>query len=202
MKTQTQKSVHEHPRVVAKQAEIRAVEDRLKLAIEREQAARARLRDRVAVIRSDDVAPEKKKAAKARKLQKLLSGGVESGIDPADELQAALREQQTLREGQIALAAELREIVADVSHEFAVDYLEPRLRDDTIELYEHLARGATVMARIRARTADALRLGYHVSSAYVPDLVPPTAWGLGDPADFGSELARMRRALAQQGWLK
>jgi len=45
-------------------------------------------------------------------------------------------------------------------------------------------------------------LGYHVSSAYVPDLVPPTAWGLGDPADFGSELARMRRALAQQGRLK
>jgi hypothetical protein len=65
----------------------------------------------------------------------------------------------------------------------------------------HLARAAAVMVRTRGRTADALRLGYHVSSAHCPDLIPPIAWALGDSADFSSALARMRRNLVAKGWL-
>jgi hypothetical protein len=200
MKTKPQTSVHDHPAVAAKRSEIAAVDERLKQAAQREAAARARLRDLAPVMRTADAA--KKRASLASKAKQLLAGGIVSSADPAAEVVAAEREQSILREAQIELAAEFRAIVAEISDQFTTDYLAPLVRADTVELYGHLAQAASVMARLRGRTADALRLGYRVSSAQCPDFVPPVAWRLGDPADTGSELARMRNALVTKGWMK
>jgi hypothetical protein len=183
MKTQAKPSAHDHPDVVAKRAEIAKVNERLKQAELREQAARQRLRDLAPVIRTADVA--QKKASAADKVRKLLSGGVVSAADPAAELEAALREQDILHDAQCELATELHQIIGALSDEFTTNYLAPLVRDDTVEIYEHLSRGAAAMARVRGRAADALRLGYRVSSGSCPDLVPPAAWGLGDPANTG-----------------
>jgi hypothetical protein len=201
MKTKPLTSVEDHPSVIAKRTEISAVDERMKLAERREAAARQRLRDlRPVVMGPADVAA--KKASTADKVRKLLIGGSISSADPTSELEAATREQNMLHDAQIELATELRQIIVEISDEFTTDHLGPRIRDDTVEIYEHLARAAAVMARVRARTADAIRLGYRVSSGHCPDLVSPIAWGLGDPANSGSELWRMRRALVEKGWMK
>jgi hypothetical protein len=200
MKTKALASVEDHPDVAAKRAEIAAVGERMKLAERREAAARQRLRDLAPTVRPADAA--QKKASLASKAKQLLGGGQISSADPASELVAAEREQAILHEAQIALHDQLRVLIGDLSDEYATDYLAPRVRDDTVEVYEHLARAAAAMARMRQNTANALRLGYRVSSAHCPDLIAPTAWRLGDPADTGSELARMRRALVEKGWMK
>jgi hypothetical protein len=202
MKTKALTSILEHPAVAAKRAEVEAVNERLKQAVQREAAARARLRERVASVRTDDVPLETKKARAKGKIEKLLAGGTVSAMDPADDLQAALAEQDILHAAQVELGGELHELVATVSHEVTLDYLQPAFKVDTIELYEHLARAAAVMMRMRDRTADAIRAGYHLSSGSLPDLVPRTAWALGDPGDFCSQLAKMRRDLVAQGWIK
>jgi hypothetical protein len=202
MKTKPQTSVEDHPSVIAKRAEIAAVDERMKLAERREAAARQRLRDLRPVVIGTADAAAKKKASSADKVRKLLIGGSISSADPQSELEAASREQNLLRDAQIELATELHQIIGDLSDEYNVAHLGPLVRDDTVAIYGLLAETAAVMARVRGRTADALRLGYRVSSAHCPDLIPPTAWRLGDPADTGSELARMRRALVEKGWLK
>jgi hypothetical protein len=196
--TKPQTSIEANPLVAVKRAEIRAVDERLKQAKLREQAARQRLRDLAPVIRTDAAT---KKASLASKAKQLLAGGVVSSADPASELQAAEREQGILHEAQIELAAELRQVIGEISDEFNTDYLAPRIRDGSVEVYEHLARAAAAMARMRAATADALRAGYRVSSAHCPELIPSTAWALGDPAVTGSELARMRNELVRRGWM-
>jgi hypothetical protein len=200
MKTKPQASVEENPAVASKRAEIRAVDERLRQAVQREAAARQRLRDLAPVIRTEDAA--KKKASAADKVRRLLAGGTVSSADPAAELEAAEREQSMLHGAQIELAAELRAIIGELSDEFGADYLEPRVRDGSVEVYEHLARAAAAMARMRQNTTDAIRLGYQVSSAHCPDLIAPAAWGLGDPASSGSALWRMRGELVKRGWMK
>jgi hypothetical protein len=200
MKTKAQTSIEDHPAVAAKRAEIALVNERMKQAERREAAARQRLRDLAPVIRTADV--DAKKASAADKVRKLLAGGTVSSSDPAAELEAAEREQSMLHGAQIELNAELRAIVSGLSDEFGADYLEPRVRDDTVAIYGLLAEAAAVMARVRGRTADAVRLGYRVSSGHCPDLVPPAAWALGDPAVTGSSLWRMRGELVKRGWLK
>jgi hypothetical protein len=201
MKTSKPQSVEDHPLVIAKRAEIATVAERMKLAERREQVARQRLRDlRPAVIGTADVA--KKKASAANAVKKLLAGGTVSSADPASELAAAEREQAILHEAQIQLATELRQIISELSDQLATNYLAPRIRDGSIEVYEHLARAASALAQMRATTTDALQLGYSVSSSHCPDVIAPSAWRLGDPSDTGSELARMRNALVTKGWMK
>jgi hypothetical protein len=202
MKTKPQTtSVEDHSDVIAKRAEITTVETRIRQAVQREAAARQRLRDlRPVVIGTADVA--KQKASTADKVRKLLIGGSISSADPAAELEAAEREQSLLHNAQIELHDQLRGLIGEISDQYSIAHLAPLVRDDTVEIYEHLARAAAAMARVRSRTADALRLGYHVSSAHCPDLVPPVAWRLGDPSDTGSELWRMRQALVEKGWMK
>jgi hypothetical protein len=200
MKTKPQTSIESHPDVIAKRGEIRAVDERLKLAELRERAARQRLRDLAPVIRTADVA--KRKASAADKVKKLLAGGSVSSTDPAAELEAAEREQTILREAQIELAAELRAIIGEISDEFNTAYLAPLVKADTLEIYGHLAQAAAAMARMRQNTADALRLGYRVSSGHCPDLIPPAAWRLGDAGNCGSALWGMRNELVKRGWVK
>jgi hypothetical protein len=200
MKTKPQISIEDHLSVIAKRAEIAAVNERLKQAELREQAARQRLRDLAPVIRTADVA--KRKASAADKVKKLLAGGSVSSADPASEAEAAAREQFMLRDAQIELHEQLRQIIGEISDEFNTDYLAPRIRDGSVEVYGHLAQAAAALARMRAATADALRLGYRVSSAHCPDVIPSIAWGLGDPANSGSELWRMRGELVKRGWLR
>jgi hypothetical protein len=200
MKTKPPASIEDHPSVIAKRSEIAAVDERMKLAVRREAAARQRLRDLAPVIRTADV--DAKKASAAAKVRKLLAGGAISSADPAAEVEAATREQYMLRDAQIELHDQLRGLVGELSNDFTIDYLGPLVKADTVEIYEHLARAAACLARVRVRCADALRLGYRVSSAHCPDLVPPVAWRLGDPGTTGSELARMRNALVEKGWMR
>jgi len=174
------------------------VNERLKLAERREAAARQRLRDlRPVVIGTADTVAKTKSAAS--KVRKLLSGGTISSTDPAAEVEAALREQDLLHNAQIELAAELRQIIGDISDEFAIAHLGPLVRAGSVEVYEHLARAAAAMTRMRAATADAIKAGYRVSSVSCPDVIPPAGWALGDPASSGSELARMRNMLVAIG---
>jgi hypothetical protein len=194
-------SIESHPGVIEKRAEITAVATRLKQAELREAAARQRLRD-LGPVRITTAAADAKKATAAAKVRKLLAGGVVSSADPASQLSAAEAEQSLLREAQSVLATELRQIIGEISDEFTTDYLEPLIKTDTVQIYEHLALAAAAMARVRGRATDAARLGYRVSSAHCPDLIPGSAWGLGDPSSAGSELWRMRRRLVEQGWLK
>jgi hypothetical protein len=199
MKTSKPQSVEDHPSVIAKRAEIAAVAERLRQAERREQVARARLRDLRPAAPADAA---KQKVSTASKVAKLLAGGTVSSSDPVDELVASEREQAILREALSELHDQLRWLIGEISHEFSTDYLEPRVRDDTVALYGLLAEAAAVLARLRGRTATALQLGYRVSSAHCPDFVPLSAWRLGDPGDSGSELWRMRGALIARGWLK
>jgi hypothetical protein len=200
MKTKPQASVEENPAVASKRAEIAAVSERLKLAERREAVARARLRDLAPrVISAADAA--KKRDSATDKVRKLLIGGSISSSDPAAELEAAEREQSLLRNALSELHDQLRGLIGGLSDEYNVAYLAPLVRDDTVEIYEFLARAAAALARVRGRTADAVRLGYHVSSFSCPDLIAPSAWRLGDPGNIGSELARMRGELVKRGWM-
>jgi phytoene/squalene synthetase len=164
MKTKVHASVEDHPSVIEKRREIANVAERMRQAERREQAARQRLRDLAPVIRTADV--DAKKNSAAAKVKKLLAGGTVSSTDPKAELAAAESEQSMLHGAQIELNAELRQIIGELSDEFGTDYLEPRVRDDTVAIYGLLAEAAAVMARVRGRTADAVRLGYRVSSGH------------------------------------
>src|ERR1700730_17721987 len=101
MKTLKPQSVESHAGVIAKRAEIAAVDERMKLAELREAAARQRLRDLVPVVISTADVVAKKKASAADKVKKLLAGGTVSSADPAAELEAATREQYMLRDALI-----------------------------------------------------------------------------------------------------
>jgi hypothetical protein len=201
MKTKAPASIEDHALVIAKRAEIATVETRLKQAELREAAARQRLRDlRPAVIGTADVAA--KKASAASKVAKLLSGGVVSSADPKSELEAAEREQAILHEAQIELHNQLHVLIGEISDEYNVAHLGPMVRDGTLEVYENLAKASAAMVRMRQNTADAIRLGYRVSSVHCADYIPTAAWALGDPGNVGSALAVMRNALVTKGWLK
>jgi hypothetical protein len=180
--------LREQPAYVQKMAEIAQVEGVRARARQREERARAR-----------QLNPKPSRGAVER-MRDLAAGGFIPAAAPADERQAAAEEAGIARAAEMTLHGELAEIASELSYQFC-KRLVAQNRAAMVALYEHLCQTAAALAALQGLHITTMKLGYQPSAVLLPTHVPAAAYQVGAPDDQNSQLATLRRWLADQGMI-
>jgi hypothetical protein len=180
--------LREQPAYAQKMAEIAQAEGVRGRARQRDERARAR-----------QLNPKPSRGAVER-MQDLAAGGFIPAAAPADERQAAAEEAGIARAAEAALHGELAEIAGELSYQFC-KRLVAQNRAAMVALYEYLCQTAAALAALQGLHITTMKLGYQPSAVLLPTHVPPAAYQIGRPDDQNSQLATLRRWLADQGMI-
>jgi hypothetical protein len=180
--------LREQPAYAAKMAEIARAAGVRDRARQRDEHARARRLN-----------PPPSRGAVDR-MKDLAAGAVIPGTDPAHEQQAAREEVAIARAAEAALHGELAEITSELSYQYS-QRLVAQNRATMVALYENLCQTAAAVAALQGLHVTMLQQGYQPNPALLPSYLPNAACQIGAPADQNSQVALLRRWLADQGWI-
>jgi len=177
----------EHPRWVAALEQLRALEARFRLAEERAQSARARLRGQTSVLRTATAGEEERQAETVRRAEdaeraRALAEGRELSIPlpPQLDLDAALEEQRLLGslvvEARTALEQLRCELDAEASRQMAPELLATY--GPMLKALEDLHRAHRLWCECVGRLQG---LGYRPNANVAPIFHMPHVSVLGDP---------------------
>jgi hypothetical protein len=167
--------------------------------IARAAGVRDRARKRDERARARRVNPPPSRGAVER-MEDLAAGATIPGVDPAYEQQAAREEVAVARAAEAVLHDQLNEITNELSYQFS-QRLVPQNRAAMVALYEHLCQTASALAGLQSLHVNMLAQGYQPSAVLLPTFLPTVVCQIGAPDNQNSQLATLRRWLAEQGWI-
>lgn len=158
---------------------------------------RARQRDERAWARRLNPPPSR---GAIERMKDLAAGAFIPGVDPAYEQQAAREEATIARAAEAALHGELAEIASELSYQYSLRLVAEN-RAAMVALYDHLCETAAALAGVQALHVNMLALGYQPNASILPAYLPNAACQIGKADDQNSQLAMLRRWLADREWI-